>query len=199
MTPIDRPVLFLDRDGVINRDSGYVHDIERFEWVPGIFDTVRFANELGLRVIVVTNQAGIARGLFTEQQFLRLTNWMVEQFANERAPIAAVYYCPYHPEGVAPYRMDSEFRKPAPGMLLQAASEHRIDLGRSLLIGDQETDIQAGRAAGLKSVARFHHDALSQTAADAVLASHAEARAWLSQMIMGTDNLRLSSMPRRTS
>lgn len=173
------PALFLDRDGVVNLDRGYVHRIEQFVWVPGIFDTVRMANRLGLAVFVVTNQAGIARGYYSEQQFLALTDWMKAQFAEAGAPLADVYFCPFHPDGLPPYDVAAPCRKPAAGMLLQAAQEHDLDLGRSVLIGDQESDIGAGRAAGLMLNALFACEAPPSTQADVVLASHADACAWL--------------------
>ena len=135
-----RPALFLDRDGVINVDHAYVHQVDQFDWMPGVFDTVRTAIELGYAVIVVTNQAGIARGYYDEKQFHALTDWMKTAFREAGAPLTEVYFCPYHPDGQAPYNVVSEFRKPAPGMLLQAAREHDIDLADSLLIGDQATD-----------------------------------------------------------
>lgn len=175
-----RAALFLDRDGVINVDRAYVHRVEEFEWIPGVFDTVRAAGGLGLAVIVVTNQAGIARGYYTEDDFHSLTEWMNRQFASAGAPLSAVYYCPYHPEGLPPYNTHSPMRKPQPGMLLQAASDHGLDLRRSLLIGDQESDIAAGRAAGLLRTALFAPEGPRPTRADVVLSSHAEACRWLS-------------------
>jgi D-glycero-D-manno-heptose 1,7-bisphosphate phosphatase len=175
-----RRALFLDRDGVINEDCGYCHRIDQWVWVPGIFETIKTANRLNLAVIVVTNQAGIARGYYDEAHFLALSRWMREELARNDAPINAVYYCPYHPEGQPPYDRNSPLRKPGPGMLLQAARDHDIDLSRSLLIGDQESDIQAGRAAGLSGTALLAHDAKPRhSAADIVLTHHAQASAWL--------------------
>jgi len=138
-----RLALFLDRDGVINIDQGYVHRVDQFVWIPGVFDTARTANRLGLAVIVATNQAGIARGYYSERQFQELTDWMKAQFAAADAPLAGVYYCPYHPDGLPPYDKDSPFRKPGTGMLVQAAAEHGLDLAASVLIGDRESDIAA--------------------------------------------------------
>lgn len=152
-----RRALFLDRDGVINADHGYVGRIEDFDFTPGIFDLVRIAvNELKLLAIVITNQSGIGRGLFDEAAFARLTAWMREQFERRGAPLTAVYHCPYHPEhGVGEYRRDHPWRKPNPGMILQAAADHRLDLARSALIGDGERDIIAGAAAGVGLLIRF--------------------------------------------
>lgn len=151
-----KPALFLDRDGVINVDHGYVHTPEKFEFVNGIFDVVSAANRAGYLVIVVTNQAGIGRGYYSETQFHSLTDWMRTKFAEHEGTIDAVYFCPYHPEyGIGEYKCESSFRKPAPGMLLQAKSELCIDLERSILIGDKLTDIAAGRAARIGTLLHF--------------------------------------------
>ena len=145
-----RPALFLDRDGIINVDHGYVHRREQFEFVPGIFELARHAAEVGWPVVVVTNQAGIGRGLFDEAAFRELTRWMCERFAAERAPIARVYHCPYHPEfGLGAYRLDHPWRKPRPGMILQAAADLGLDLPASALVGDAMTDVAAAAAAGI--------------------------------------------------
>lgn len=170
--------LFLDRDGVINQDAGYTHKIEAFEFIDGIFGLCRTARGLGYRLVVVTNQAGIGRGHYTEADFQRLTTWMKDRFADAGAPLDAVYHCPYHPDGIGEYRRVSDWRKPAPGMLLQAATDLALDLRASLLVGDSETDIQAANTAGLGAAVRF---AAPQThsAADAVLATHAEVTDWL--------------------
>ena len=142
------PALFLDRDGVINVDHGYVHRIEDFEFIPGIFELCRAARALGHKLVVVTNQAGIARGLYTEEQFHALTAWMKQRFADEGAPLDGVYFCPTHPTaGIGAYRVESEFRKPGPGMLLQAASDLDLNLQRSAIVGDKESDMQAGQSA----------------------------------------------------
>ncbi len=142
--------LFLDRDGVINVDSGYVHRPEDFHYLDGIFDIAREARRLGYRLVVITNQAGIARSYYTQEQFLALTDWMCARFLNEQAPIDRVYFSPYHPtEGVGIYKLDHPSRKPHPGMILQAQSELDIDLPGSVLIGDKHSDIQAGLAAGV--------------------------------------------------
>ncbi len=171
--------LFLDRDGVINVDHAYVHQVDQFDWMPGVFDTVRAAIDLGLAVIVITNQAGIARGFYDEKQFHALTDWMKTVFLGAGAPLTDVYFCPFHPEGLPPYNVASDHRKPAPGMLLQAAREHHIDLTKSLLIGDQESDVRAGRAAGLRGVALLAESAPETTEADIVLPDHAAACCWL--------------------
>lgn len=145
-----RPALFLDRDGVINVEKRYVHLIKDFEFVDGIFELCRSAIKWGMRIVVVTNQAGIGRGFYTEAQFQALTDWMMTRFEEEGAPISAVYFCPFHPEhGVGLYRKESYDRKPNPGMILRARDEVGIDLSRSILIGDKESDIKAAKAAGV--------------------------------------------------
>jgi len=157
---MNRPALFLDRDGVINVDHGYVHTPEEFEFVGGIFDLVASANRAGYFVVVVTNQAGIGRGYYSESEFDVLTNWMKARFAEHGGTIDAVYFCPYHPEhGVGDYLRESEFRKPAPGMLLQAQSELGIDLNQSIFIGDKPTDMAAGRTVGVGTLLLFNSEA----------------------------------------
>ena len=153
------PALFLDRDGVINVDSGYVHCIEQIEFIPGIFDLVVFAaRQLRWPVVVVTNQAGIGRGLYGEADYETLTRWLQCQFEAHGAPISRFYHCPYHPEhGIDSYRRDHPWRKPNPGMLLQAAIDLSIDLARSALIGDRPSDMAAGAAAGVGLLIGFDH------------------------------------------
>lgn len=148
--------LFIDRDGIINVDHGYVHRIEQFEFIPGIFELTRFvSSELGWPIIVATNQSGIGRGYFDEQAFDLLTRWMCERFRQEGAPLTRVYHCPYHPEhGIGAYRADHPWRKPRPGMLLQAADDYGISLADSVLVGDTMTDIEAGAAAGIRRLIR---------------------------------------------
>jgi D-glycero-D-manno-heptose 1,7-bisphosphate phosphatase len=145
-----RRALFLDRDGVINIDHGYVSRWDNFEFVDGIFELCTRAKCLGYLILVVTNQAGIGRGLYSEQDFLELTKWMCGVFSDRGASIDKVYFCPYHAEhGIGIYKVDSPFRKPAPGMILEAANEFDIDLSQSVLVGDKDSDIQAGIAAGV--------------------------------------------------
>ena len=144
------PALFLDRDGVINVDHGYVHRIEDFEFMPGIFELCRAAKARGHKLVVVTNQAGIGRGLYTEADFHTLTDWMKARFAKQGAPLDGVYFCPTHPTaGVGAYRVESGFRKPGPGMLLQAARELALDMAASTMVGDKPSDVIAASAAGV--------------------------------------------------
>ncbi len=145
-----RRAAFLDRDGVINADHGYVHRIEDFEFLPGVFEAVAELARLGLEAVVVTNQAGIGRGMYTEADFAALTDWMCARFAAQGAPIAAVYHCPHHPTlAQGALRIACDCRKPAPGMLLQAARELGVDLPASVFFGDKCDDMRAGRAAGV--------------------------------------------------
>ena len=178
-----RPALFLDRDGVINIDHAYVHRKEDFDFVDGIFDLVRTARERGYLVFVITNQAGIGRGKYTEADFHALTEWMCAEFASRGAPIDKVYFCPYHAEhGIGHYKAESPFRKPNPGMILQAAQEFDVDLAASVLLGDMETDIQAGARAGVGSTLLFRpagHPQPETTQAHAVVAAHTDVQAFL--------------------
>ena len=144
--------LFLDRDGVINIERGYVHCPEDFHFQEGIFELCRAAQARGYLLVVVTNQAGIARGYYTESQFLELTTWMIARFAEQEIHIARVYYCPYHPiHGVGRYKRDSPDRKPRPGMILRARADLSLDLTPSVLVGDALSDIYAAKAAGIGS------------------------------------------------
>jgi D-glycero-D-manno-heptose 1,7-bisphosphate phosphatase len=142
--------LFLDRDGVVNVDHGYVHSVEHFEFVDGIFELCRAAVQRGRLPVVVTNQAGIGRGYYDETQFQSLTRWMLARFEAEGAPIAAVYHCPFHPEhGIGAYRIDSIDRKPRPGMLLRARDELGLALEASMMVGDTASDMLAAHRAGV--------------------------------------------------
>jgi D-glycero-D-manno-heptose 1,7-bisphosphate phosphatase len=142
--------LFLDRDGVINHDSGYTSSTDSFKFIDGIFDLCHAARQLGYLLIVVTNQAGIGRGYYSEQDFLTLTKWMCNYFEAESVPITEVFYCPDHPEyGVGDYKKDSFDRKPNPGMLLRAEEKYGLDLLNSMMIGDKTSDMQAAKRAGV--------------------------------------------------
>jgi len=142
--------VFLDRDGVINVDHGYVVERERFEWVEGALESIKLFNERGYIVLVVTNQSGIGRGLYSEAQFLEFTQWMCDVAHREGAEIAKVYYCPYHAESSDPqYRTGVENRKPNPGMLLEAIRDYDLDASKCLLIGNSESDIVAAERAGV--------------------------------------------------
>jgi D-glycero-D-manno-heptose 1,7-bisphosphate phosphatase len=146
--------LFLDRDGVINADRGFVWRREDFEFVDGIFDLARIAVANGLLLIVVTNQSGIGRGYYDERAFEELMRFVYERFEQERAPLTAVYFSPFHPEAeVERYRADHPSRKPKPGMFLDAIAEHAIDPARSAMVGDGWRDALAAAAAGVSTIA----------------------------------------------
>lgn len=142
--------VFLDRDGVINLDRGYVHRWEEFQFVPGAVEAMAQLTAAGWQIVIVTNQSGIARGYYTESQFFDLTRSMVAALAEHRAAVAGVYHCPHHPKGnVAEFAHECDCRKPRPGLILRAAAELRIALKESVLVGDKPSDIRAARAAGI--------------------------------------------------
>ena len=142
--------LFLDRDGVVNEEIGYLSRPEQVRFVDGIFDLCRRAQQHHFRLIIVTNQSGIARGLYSEEDFNALTEWMTAEFAREGVRLDRTYYCPHHPDhGVGAYRKECIDRKPGPGMLLQAAKDFDLDLEQSIFVGDRCTDMAAGVAAGV--------------------------------------------------
>jgi D-glycero-D-manno-heptose 1,7-bisphosphate phosphatase len=146
-----RPAVFFDRDGVLNKDIGYLFESDRLVWVDGACDAVKTVNDLGYFAFVVTNQSGVARGLYDEAQVLALHRWMAEELAKVGAHIDAFEYCPYHPEGtVERYRRVSHRRKPGPGMINDLLERFPVDTERSFLVGDQPSDLEAARAAGLK-------------------------------------------------
>jgi D-glycero-D-manno-heptose 1,7-bisphosphate phosphatase len=143
--------LFLDRDGVVNVEVGYLHRIEEVVFVSGIVSLCRTATQLGYKLVVVTNQAGIARGFYSEADFETLMAWMRGQLRGEGVEFHAVYHCPYHPEhGVGEYKREHEDRKPGTGMLLRAVREFGVSLAESIMVGDRCSDIAAANSAGLK-------------------------------------------------
>jgi D-glycero-D-manno-heptose 1,7-bisphosphate phosphatase len=145
--------VFLDRDGVINEDTGFIHKPEDFRFKCGIFDFCRAAQDKDYLLIVATNQSGIARGLYSEDDFHRLSDWMLSKFRERGVHINKLLYCPYHPEkGMGKYKIDSPDRKPNPGMLFKARAVFDIDLQNSIVIGDRDSDIEAGRRSGVKTL-----------------------------------------------
>ncbi len=140
-----RKALFIDRDGVINVDKVHVYRKDQFEFTPGIFDLCRRYSEKGYIILIITNQAGIAKGYYTEQEFLALMDWVVKEFGYRGIKIGKVYHCPHHPD----FTGSCGCRKPEPGMILAAKDEFNLDLSESILIGDKENDLEAGRRAGI--------------------------------------------------
>ncbi|HEX3367244.1 HAD family hydrolase [Phenylobacterium sp.] len=165
-----RPALFLDRDGVLNEDHGYVYRWEDFRWIPGAREVVAAFNRAGWLVIVVTNQSGVGRGFYSEDAVNALHARMAEDLASSGAHIDAFYYAPHHPDApVEAYRHpDPPLRKPNPGMILQALQDWPIDRDASLLIGDKPSDLEAALRAGIKGVL-FEGGDLRQFLADEAL------------------------------
>ncbi len=145
-----RPAVFLDRDGVLNHDDNYVHRPDQVRWIDGAIDAVRWLNDQGYYVFVVTNQAGVARGYYGETEVQALHGWMQAELRRAGAHVDAFEYCPYHPEGTVPdYRRVSDLRKPGPGMILKIRETWDIDAANSFMVGDKGIDVQAAHAAGL--------------------------------------------------
>ena len=148
-----RRAAFLDRDGVVNREVGYLHRWEDFEFLPGVLDAMRRLQQAGYALVIVTNQSGIARGFYTEADYQALTARLREAMAANGSPAAGIYHCPHHPAGtVAELSFDCDCRKPLPGMLLQAARDLDLSLPESIMVGDKLADAQAGRAAGVSQI-----------------------------------------------
>lgn len=146
--------LFLDRDGVVNVDTGYLHRIEDVEFFPGIFALCRHFQDRGYLIFIITNQAGIPKGLCTEQDFAHLMEWMIQQFKDEGIEIAKVYHCSHHPDFTGPCRC----RKPEPGMFLDAKAEYDLDMDKCVNFGDKQSDAEAGRRAGIKQNVLLRND-----------------------------------------
>lgn len=135
-----KKALFLDRDGVINKEKNYLYKIEDFEFIDGVFEACKYFQEKGYLLIIITNQAGIARGKYTEEDYQLLTSWMIKEFEKENIIISKVYHCPHHPD----FSGECECRKPNIGMLLEAKKDFDLDLSQSILVGDKNSDIEAG-------------------------------------------------------
>jgi len=137
--------IFLDRDGVINKEKNYLYKKEDFEFIDGVFEACRYFQEMGYQLVVVTNQSGISRGYYQEEDFHKITKWMLEQFESQNIKILDVFFCPHGPESTC------NCRKPKPGMLLDAKEKYKIDMKNSWMIGDKEADVSAANAAGIKN------------------------------------------------
>lgn len=144
--------LFLDRDGVINKDIGYAYKPADIEFIPGIFELCRDFQQRGFLIIIVTNQSGIARQLYSEEDFRQLNHWFIDQFSIQKITVTDIFHCPHHPQitGVC------DCRKPAPGMFLQAIKKYRIDPQFSIMVGDKDSDMQAAESAGIATRVLFN-------------------------------------------
>lgn len=146
-----KKILFLDRDGIINVDNSYVYKIEEFEWMPEVFSALKLAKEAGYEFVIVTNQSGVARGYFTEEDVLTLKQYIEDSFKKNGLSLLGYYYCPHLQNApVAKYNKVCNCRKPAPGMILQAMKDIDVDKDKSFLIGDSKRDVEAANAAGLR-------------------------------------------------
>jgi D-glycero-D-manno-heptose 1,7-bisphosphate phosphatase len=176
--------VFMDRDGVIIEDTGYIGQIDRCRFLPGVSRAVKSLNAGGFKVIIITNQSGVARGYFSEEAVREVNQYITEKLAREGALIDRIYYCPHHKDGVVEaYRKDCYCRKPNPGMIEQAVLDFGLDISRSFLIGDKASDIEAGHRAGCRTIllaASGYTVTLSgDIAADHVTPDISEATKWL--------------------
>jgi D-glycero-D-manno-heptose 1,7-bisphosphate phosphatase len=147
------PAVFMDRDGTINEEVGYVNHITRFQLYPWTAEAIRLLQQAGFKTFVITNQAGVARGYFKEELIGQVHARMLAELASQGARVDGVYYCPHHPTaGEPPYRRVCECRKPKPGMILEAARQHGLDLTRSYMIGDRYSDVVLAHNARLRSI-----------------------------------------------
>lgn len=146
-----KAAVFLDRDGVINVEKDYVCTIDEFEFIEDSIEALKIIQDKGYALVVVTNQSGIARGYYTEEDFLKLTEWMDWCLIDRGVTLDGIYYCPHHPEkGIGKYKVDCNCRKPKAGLIFDAVKQLDIDLGRSVMVGDKVSDIECGKNAGIK-------------------------------------------------
>jgi len=144
--------VFIDRDGTINQEKQYINRIEDFELIPGSLEALKLLTQYGIKIYIITNQAGIAKGFFTIEQFQHLTEYMINRFENEGIKIEKVLYCPHHPDGiVAEYAKDCLYRKPNTKLLKDVIEENNYQVDEIVLIGDKNTDIEAGKRLGIKT------------------------------------------------
>jgi len=177
--------VFLDRDGTIVEDTGYLHEISKVKFLPRVSLAIKLLNGNGFKVIIVTNQAGVARGYFTEETVQEINSYIQDRLAEQAAAIDMIYYCPHHIEGVVEeYRQECYSRKPNPGMIEQAVRELGIDLADSFVIGDKPSDIEAGHRAGCRSILLADGDSANRAGEIKVMPDHTapdlyEAVQWL--------------------
>ena len=186
-----KPAVFIDRDGVINVDHGYVHTVDEFEYIDGVFEACKKLKDMGYLLVLVTNQAGIARGMYTEDEFLTLTEWMDWNFVDNGVEFDGIYYCPHHPtEGQGDYLQDCDCRKPKAGMFKSARDFLKIDMANSVMIGDKADDMKAAEAAevGTKILVRTGKPVTEagEALASVVLDSVADVPAWLAGCTLST-------------
>lgn len=179
-----KKAIFLDRDGTINVDHGYVHQIDDFQFIEGVGKALKQLQDKGWLLVLVTNQSGIARGYFSEEQFLQLTEWL-DWSLDEDYGVAldGIYYCPHHPDGQGEYREACDCRKPQAGMFVQAIKDLGIDPAKSVMVGDKLEDMLAAQNAGVKTkiLVRTGKDVTDEAAqaADRVIDSLADLPKWL--------------------
>ena len=160
--------IFLDRDGIINKEVNYLHKIDEFQFIDGIFDSCLFLINLGYEIIIITNQSGIARGYYTERDYQNLTQWMLRKFNEKNIKILDIFHCPHGPDSTC------FCRKPKPGMFLEAKSKYNINMKKSWMIGDNERDILAANSAGISKTIlldKNHTKLLSESKSDFIINS----------------------------
>lgn len=142
--------VFLDRDGTINWDKDYLYRIQDFELIPGVVEALHILNDMGYLLIIVTNQSGIARGYYSEEDFLKLNTWMLDELKQQGIIIKDTYYCPHLPDGIIEkYKFQCDCRKPSLGMFEKAIKEHHLDISKSIAIGDKDRDVEISRVYGI--------------------------------------------------
>ena len=150
---MSKPAIFFDRDGVLNVDVGYLYKIEDFQWIDGAIEAIKYFNDKDYYVFVITNQSGVARGYYKEEDINKLHNWMNQELAKYDAHIDEFFYCPHHVKGIIKdYSFDCECRKPKIGMIKKALDKYDVQLESSLLIGDKDSDIECAENAGIKKI-----------------------------------------------
>ena len=153
ITPMSNKAIFFDRDGTLNVEVGYLYEIDKFKWIDGAREAIKFCNDNGYLAIVVTNQSGVARGFYTEEDIINLHNFIQEELAKVGAHIDDFFYCPHHSKGVVEkYSIDCECRKPKSKLIEDACKKYDIDKSKSLMIGDKPRDVECGKNAGVYSV-----------------------------------------------